>query len=183
MSLRRARRPAVVPVEDGAELQGLLRVRGSSDPVDNACAGEQLSASLRYTDAALGHRFGLITVTNDGSAACSLRGYPGIGARGEWGNPFVIEAEQWAVDTSGQSLPGGDGHVPATVSVGAGESTEILLEWTGAVGGAESEALGDLVIQPFHGTDPVIVHGAAEEAFDLSMFTTVRIGPFVETAD
>ena len=171
----------VVPVEDldaSARLE-LLRVQASSHPVDRACVGDRLSASLRFTDAALGHRYGLVTVVNEGPEACSLRGYPGIGARGAWGHRFVVEVEQRAVDTSGQSLPGGDGYVPETVMLGAGESTQVLLEWTGALGEAESEPLGDLLIQPFHGTDPVAVQGASEEAADLSMDSTVRIGPFV----
>jgi hypothetical protein len=175
----------VVPVGalDGAALRDLLRIGATSDPVAGACASGQLSASLRFTDAALGHRFGLITVTNDGPARCVLRGYPGLGARGAWGNPFLIEAEQRAVDTSGQSLSGGDGYTPEPVPLEAGESTQVLLEWTGALGGAASEPLGDLLLQPFHGTDPIPVTGAAEEAFDLSMATTVRIGPFAASAD
>lgn len=172
----------VVPVEDlgGADLVGLLRVQASSDPVDRACTGGQLGASLRFTDAALGHRYGLITVSNEGAEPCALRGYPGLGARGAWGNPFVIEVEQTPLDPSGQYLPDGVEHVPETVVLGAGETTQVLLEWTGALGGAASEPLGDLVLQPFRGADPVIVHGAADEASDLSMFTTVRVGPFLD---
>lgn len=172
----------VTPVEglDAEDRRALLRIRASSHPVDQACTGEDLAAELSFTDAALGHRYGLITVTHTGAGDCAVRGYPGLGARGAWGNPFVNELEQSPVDLHGQYLPGGDDSVPQTLTLSAGESAQLLVEWTGALGGAESEPLGDLLLQPFRGAEPVVVTGAAEQASDLSMFTTVKVGPFLQ---
>ncbi|MGM7667425.1 DUF4232 domain-containing protein [Microbacterium sp. A93] len=172
----------VTPVEglDAEDRRALLRIRASSDPVEAACTGEDLAAELSFTDAALGHRYGLITVTHTGVGDCAVRGYPGLGARGAWGNPFVNELEQNPVDLHGRYLPGGDESVPQTLTLSAGESAQLLVEWTGTLGGAESEPLGDLLLQPFRGADAVVVTGAAEQASDLSMFTTVKVGPFLQ---
>lgn len=172
----------VTPVDelDAGARRALLRIPASSDPVDQACTREVLSAELRFQDAAMGHRYGLLTVTNTGATDCGVREYPGLGARGAWGNPFVNELEQNPLDLNGHYLPGGDEYVPQALELGAGESAQLSVEWTGALGGAESEPLGELFLQPFRGADPLVVSGAAEEASDLSMFTTVKVGPFLQ---
>ncbi len=169
----------VVPVGelDAEARRGLLRLEASSDPVAGACTAGQLSASLRYTDAALGHRYGYITVSNEHPDPCVLRGYPGFGARGASGSTFVNEVEQSPMASAGEFLP--EGYTPETVILAGTEVARVQLEWTGALGGAGAEPLQDMLLQPFHGTDPVPVADAAEEAFDVSMFTTVRIRPFL----
>lgn len=172
----------VTPVDelDAAARHALLRIPASSDPVDQACTREDLTADLTFHDAAMGHRYGHLTVTNTGATACGVQGYPGLGARGAWGNPFVNELEQNPMDLHGHYLPGGDTYVPESLELSAGESAQLSVEWTGALGGAESEPLGELFLQPFRGADPLVVSGAAEEASDLSMFTTVKVGPFLQ---
>ena len=112
----------VVPVQelDAEARRALLRVEASSDPVAGACTVDQLAASVRYTDAALGHRYGYIAVTNEGPEPCALRGYPGFGARGTWGNPFVNEVEQSPMESAGEYLP--EGYEPVTVALAGGDA-------------------------------------------------------------
>lgn len=169
-----------------AELAGeqrieLLRIPATADAGPDSCSAESTHASLGVVDPALGSRYAHLTLTNRGSQDCTLQGYPGVGARGAWDNPFVIEVEQVALTPAFDHVQDASSFRPTAVQLAPGESAVVPFRYTGALGGADSEPLDALVLQLARDTAPVLVHGAPEQAFDLSMFTTVYVGPFQQT--
>ena len=71
----------------------MLRLPATATSSSTSCGPEAVTVSLTFTDAAMGHRFGVLEVVNASSEACSVRGYPGIGARGGWGSTFQLTAD------------------------------------------------------------------------------------------
>lgn len=162
----------------GEQLLDLVRLPATAEAGEQTCAPETTSASLGVGDAALGSRYAHITVLNEGPGDCTLQGHPGVGARAAWGHPFVLEVDQTDLSSDFHHRVAGGSSGPATVRLAPGQSAVVPVRYTGALGGSESEPLDALVLQLARGTPPVLVQGAPEQAFDLSMFTTVYLGPF-----
>ncbi|GEK80000.1 DUF4232 domain-containing protein [Agrococcus baldri] len=164
------------------ELTELLRVPATAAVRPDSCAADAVEAELWGYDVAAGSRFSTLRVTNVSDAPCTVAGYPGIGARGEWGSAFLILAEQDPIDS-------GDGS-PVTLAPGAAASAPI--RWTGALAGAHDEWISLLVVQLAQGQEPLRVaptisaesmvggdSGAPHEAtMDVGMLTDVRVGSF-----
>lgn len=153
-----------------------LRLTASATAEPATCTRDEVTAELEYLDAAMGHRYGTITVTNGSETDCTLIGYPGVGGYGQWGNPFVLEAEQVAFTQSWRHQP--EPFEPTQVRLEPGQSAAVAVEWTGALAGAESEPLDTLLLQTAQQAPPVVVETAGERSPDIGMFSTVRIGPF-----
>lgn len=168
----------VVPfaaLDDDAR-RALLRLPASDAGGEGACGPADVRAALVFEDAALGHRYGTITITNAGAEPCSLRGYPGLGARGAYGHRFTPEVQQLPFTEGFQH--GDEGAVATDLRVPAGGAAQVRIEWSGALGGAESEPLGDLVLQLHADQPPLRVEDAEREAADIGAFTSLRVGPF-----
>lgn len=159
------------------ELRALLRLPATASSTDSSCLPEAVEVSLTFTDAALGHRFGVLEVVNASARECTVQGYPGFGARGAWGGTFQLVAEQRdPIDPSATQ---------DEVLLAPGASAVASVEWTGELGGAESEPISLLVLQ-LTADGPVVAHpvsaegagdGAPDSGIDISMMTTVRMGP------
>jgi hypothetical protein len=165
------------------ELAALLRVPATGAGRPETCAPEHVEVELWGYDVAAGSRFSTLRVTNAGDAACALGGYPGIGARGEWGSAFLILAEQSPMD-SGEPMP---------LVLEPGASASAPIQWTGALAGAHDEHISMLVVQLAQDQEVVRVppviraetmvggdSGPPHDArMDIGMLTTVRVGAFV----
>lgn len=192
------------PVPDEADLSDAERAEFLRLPATDAagpasCRPEDLTGQLRYWDAALGHRFGSILLRNDADTDCTLSGFPGLGARGEWGNKFHVEAEQELNHRPKEHLARDvDGEAPPTVTLAPGEIAEAYLEWTGALAGSGSEWAQTLYVQTDREATPVAVpmdrQAIVEDpqdpmaegeplSIDIGMFTTLRVGPFEEPGE
>jgi hypothetical protein len=165
------------------ERTDLLRLSATSAAGAGSCLPEDLSAQLAGAAVSLGHRYSSIVLTNDGSAPCELSGFPGIGARGEWGNQFMFEGAQKPLVYNERqgSAPSPDPGEP--VQLEQGERAEAKIEWTGDLGGtsSDSERLETLYVQLFQGTEPITVADPFEATVDLGPFSTVYVGD-IETA-
>lgn len=164
------------------ELTALLRVPATAAERPETCAVDAVEAQLWGYDVAAGSRFSTLRVTNVSDAPCTVAGFPGIGARGEWGTAFLILGEQSPIDS-------GDG-TPVSLEPGAAASAPIT--WTGSLAGAHDEHISLLVVQLAQGQAPLRVApviaaetmiggdcGAPHEAtMDVGMLTTVRVGSF-----
>lgn len=163
---------------NGDQLLDLVRLPATADTGPGTCSSTATTAEMGAVEAALGSRYAHITVTNTGSQACTLQGYPGIGARGAWDHPFVLQVEQTALTPTFGYHPETESLTPEAVLLDPGESAVVPFRYTGDLGGSDAEPLDALVLQLARDTPPVLVQAAAEQAFDLSMFTTVSVGPF-----
>lgn len=160
----------------GDERRALVRLPASEHGAAGACGPQDVAATLRFEDAAAGHRYGTITLSATADAPCRLRGYPGLGARGKWGHRFTPEVEQVPF---GPGFQYGDETLVATdLSLAPGQDVIVRIEWTGALGGAQTEPLGDLVLQLQADQPPIRVAEADTRAADLGAFSTVRLSPF-----
>lgn len=169
----------VVPDTDlsAAEVTALLRVTATGPLAEDSCAPEQVAVALTGFDAAMGHRDATVEVRNTSDVPCTLTGYPGIGARGERGDTFLLVAEQSAL---------GVGTDPsAVVALAPGGAAGAPLEWTGELAGAESQWLSSLAVQLAPGQAPaLLVKPRVEDGeggvhqMDITLQTTVRVGPF-----
>lgn len=164
------------------ELAELLRVPATAAVRPETCAADALEGALWGYDVAAGSRFSTLRVTNVSDAPCTVAGYPGVGARGEWGNAFLIVAEQRPLD-SGDETP---------VTLAPGEAASAPISWTGALAGAYDEWISLLVVQLAQGQEPLRIEpvigaetmvggdsGPPHEAeMDIGMQTSVRVGTF-----
>lgn len=143
------------------QVDALLRVGATGVDAPGVCAGDGVDYTVTQVDAAAGHRYGALTVTNRSPTTCTVSGSPGLGGRGTWGQTF-----QWSVE---QSTDGG----AATVTLSPGAAATAALEWTGELAGAGAEQLSVLAVQLARGQHAVrVVPGTT----DLGMLTTVRVG-------
>ena len=159
------------------ELADLLRLPATATSTTSSCQPDDVALSLTFTDAAMGHRFGALRVENTSPETCSVQGYPGFGARGQWGSAFQLAAEQ--------RDPIDPGATQDEVMLAPGESAVANVEWTGELAGAESEPISLLVVQ-LTSDGEAIGHPVSAESsgdpspdtgIDISMMTTVRVGP------
>lgn len=168
--------PSPTPDADlsDAALTALLRTRSSSAQGDESCGPGEVTARLSGVDAALGHRYTSLVVTNTGSRGCTVDGVPGVGARGEWGHRFTLTVERGS-STSGD---------PGPVRLEPGAEAQALVVWTGVLAGHDAEHASLLVVQLASGQAPVPVPArvvdvpAGRGSLDVGMLTTLRIGPF-----
>lgn len=168
------------------ELTELLRVPATAAVQPDTCAADALEARLWGYDVAAGSRFSTLRVTNASDASCAVAGYPGVGARGEWGSAFLLLAEQRPID-SGDETP---------VTLAPGDAANAPISWTGALAGAHDERISLLVVQLAQGQEPLRVEpiigaetmvggdsGPPHEAeLDVGMQTSVRVGSFSAVA-
>lgn len=169
-----------------AELHDLLRLTATADSSPTSCAPDDVGLGLVFNDSAMGHRYGQLWVRNSSDMPCTIEGFAGFGARGEWGSKFLLTAEQ--VDP----LTANTDQVVLTLA--PGEHAYADMEWTGELAGAVSEPMSLLIVQLAHDQD-VIGHpvtgqysskadpagsapGVFDEGIDIGMLTTVRVGPF-----
>ena len=165
------------------QVTALLRVRATDGGGAGRCGPADLAVTIANLDAAAGHRFGRIIVKNRTSDTCTVRGYPGIGARGEWGHTFELAAQQ--------VQPRLEGVAPTTktVALRTGGKAFADLEWTGELAGAESERASSIALQLARDQSGFLVkaQGAVDPesggtgevvALDIGILTTVRVGPF-----
>ncbi len=150
-----------------AELDALLRVTATGPDGAGACGPDDVAYLFTFSDAAAGHRYGSLDVTNTSAGACTVSGYPGLGARGAWGHAFelVVEQTETGLDGSPTGTP--------VVELAPGASARSAVEWTGELAGAESEPVSSLVVQLAQGQPARLV---APGETDIGMLTTVRIG-------
>lgn len=177
---------AVVTPDDEltpVDLAGMLRLPATAASTATSCGPEDVELSVSFVDAAMGHRYGVLEVVNVSPVACSVQGYPGIGARGAWGSTFQLAAEQRdPIDPTATQ---------DEVMLAPGASAVANIEWTGELPGAESEPISLLVVQltadgeaighpvsaePSETRDPATGTGTADTGIDIGMMTTVRIG-------
>ena len=71
----------------------MLRLPATATSSPTSCGPEDVTVSLTFVDAAMGHRFGVLKGVNASFEECSVQGYPGIGARGGWGSTFQLTAD------------------------------------------------------------------------------------------
>lgn len=158
---------------DDAALTALLRTRASVRAGERHCRPDQVRASLEGYDQAVGTRFTRIVVRNTSARPCVLEGIAGIGVRGAWGRTFVPEV------VAGDGAMGGVTSSPVEVAPGGRATAD--LEWSGELGGAESERASLLVVQLAGGQVPVPVPariGTSTDPLDIGMFTTLDVSPF-----
>ncbi|WP_139185772.1 DUF4232 domain-containing protein [Sanguibacter gelidistatuariae] len=159
------------------DLAGMLRLQATATSTSTSCRPDTVALSLTFADAAMGHRYGVLEVVNTSSVACSVQGYPWIGARGAWGSSFQLAAEQR--DPIDQAA------TQDQVMLAPGASAVANVEWTGELAGAESEPISLLVLQLTSDGEatghPVSAEsagiGVPDTGIDIGMMTTVRIGP------
>lgn len=183
------------PVPEESELSDderteMLRLAATHPHTEDSCEAAGLTGQLRYTDAATGSRYGVVLFRNDVDTACTLQGYPGLGARGEHGRRFNIEVEQdeyassaqaestWAESTSAPN--------PEPVTLSPGDIASADIRWGSELAGAESEWIDTFYVQlareqaplPVHIGERALIDDPDEPPPDISTFTTVRIQPF-----
>ena len=163
------------------DISKLLRVPATDVGTPTSCNPTDVSAMVDNLDAAAGHRYGRLVLTNTSGRTCSVTGYLGIGARGEWGNTLQLAAEQ--------REPRDDKVTSRPITLSPGATAFANLEWTGELAGAESEHISMLAIQLARSQDafgiPAVGAVAADSGaqsgdsapLDIGMLTTVRIGP------
>jgi len=164
--------PAPTPADqlDARALHALLRTRAEQAATATTCAPDDVELALAGFDVATGHRYTSVVVTNTADEPCTLAGRPGLGARGEWGRAFTNPVER------GLTVDGSD---PGRVRLQPGGRAASLLEWTGALAGAEDERAALLVVQLAAGQVPVGVPAEVEGALpDIGTLTTLAAGPF-----
>nr|WP_275426245.1 DUF4232 domain-containing protein [Nocardioides daejeonensis] len=156
-----------------------LRVEASVGAQRDACGERDVRATVRFVDAALGHRFARLRITNESQRTCSVGGYPGVGALGDQGSIFHHAVEQ--------REPLADGDVTTQpIRLMPGAAAVLNLEWTGELAGAQSEWIRTLVIQLALGQGPLGISLNApgdEQPWDIGIITTVNVGPWQSAAN
>lgn len=156
------------------ELTALLRTTASVQASGAHCGPEQVEVALVGFDMAAGHRFTSLSVRNISGEPCVVEGVPGVGVRGAWGRRFAPEVER-----------GTPSAAAGPVELAPGALATSLLEWTGELGGAESERASLIVVQLARGQVPVAVPArlagdpADAEPLDIGALTTLRLTPLV----
>lgn len=170
----------------GAERTALLRMPATAAGDASACTPDAVSIELWGYDVAAGSRYSSLRVTNAGTEPCTIAGWPGIGARGDWGSRLLLIVEQ---ETAGAD--------PAPVRLEPGMAADAPIRWTGALAGAEQEVISLLVVQLAQdqeatGVEPMVAaatmlggdSGPPHDArLDIGMTTTVRVGAFAPAVD
>jgi hypothetical protein len=118
------------------ELAALVRTQASGPLVADACQPDQVELSLRGFDAAAGNRYTSLVVRNASANPCALRGSPGLGARGQWGNEFVLDEPN--------TVSGAE--APDKIDLAPGAQAVAGLHWSNPAGN-DQEWISSLVVQ------------------------------------
>lgn len=157
-----------------ADLERLITVPASAQPIADSCTAADVRLSLGGIDAAAGHRYAQLKATNTADRACSLVGWPGLGLRGGWGTALPIVAERSTMQVDRIGVPSAD---PATaVTLAAGGSAVAEFEWTGALAGNRDEHASLIAIQLTADSTPVGLPIEPAQHVDIGPETTVRVG-------
>lgn len=156
------------PSEEAAPDVGVLRLRATQRATTRSCAPQDVVVTLTPVEPALGHRYARVVLRNVTDSACVVEGFPGIGGRGESGDPLEFAAEQ--------RQRTGERTSAEVVSVPPAGEAYANVEWTGNLAGAETERITALALQVAGGQPPVVARTA--ESLDIGNGTTVRIGPW-----
>lgn len=159
---------AATPSEQAPPDVGVLRLQATQQATARSCGPRDVSVALTSAEPALGHRYARAVLRNNTGSACVVDGFPGIGGRGESGDPLELAAEHR--QRTGERTPTEVVPVPP-----AGEAYANV-EWTGSLAGAETERITVLALQLAEGQPPVVVR--TTESLDIGNGTTVRIGPW-----
>lgn len=124
-------------------------------------------------DAAAGHRYAQLIVTNLSDHACNVVGWPGLGFRGEWGTGFPVVAERTVNQVERVGVPAADPDVDVVLAPGGRAAAE--LEWTGALAGARDEKTSLIAVQ-FSVGGAAAGLAVSPARVDLGADTTVRVG-------
>lgn len=169
-----------------AELHDLLSLTATAASSTTSCTPDDVDLGLVFNDSAMGHRYGQLWVRNSSDVPCTVEGFAGFGARGEWGSKFLLTAEQ--VDPMNADAE------QKVLTLAPGEHAHADMEWTGELAGAVSEPMSLLVVQLAHDQDaighPIVgqysshadpagsAPGVFDAGIDIGMLTTVRMGAF-----
>jgi hypothetical protein len=138
------------------EIDALVQSENAS--AGTTCATEQVTLSFRVVDAAAGTIFGYLVA--EAVEPCALAGWPGLGARGEWGDPLPMQIDPEARDWQGSTIDG------APVPLTAGECALLPLRWSGERAGAVSQAASSAVVRLSEGSPAVLVPQAPKGTTD-----------------
>jgi hypothetical protein len=173
--------PDSAPVPDSRltadQLTALLRSRATAPGNPAHCGPEDVRAELSGFGAAAGHRMTRVLVRNTSDRLCLVEGVPGVGARGAWGNRFLVEVDERTGE--GPAVP---------VQLAPGDAAAADLEWSGALAGAEQEHASLLVVQLAEGQVPVAVPAriagdpADAPPLDIGVQTAITMSPFEPVA-
>lgn len=155
-----------------AEIEALLQT-GAAAAVGTTCSPEDVTLSLRVVDAAAGTIFGYLLA--QASESCSLAGWPGLGARGEWGDPLPMAIEPEARGWDGTPLEAD------VVTLATGDCAIVPLRWTGERAGAFSQGMSTAVVQVDEGSPATLVGNAPRGAgdwIDWTIATRLYPGPW-----
>ncbi|GAB2595411.1 DUF4232 domain-containing protein [Pseudactinotalea suaedae] len=130
------------------EIDALLQTSAAAD-AGSTCAPEHLTLSFRVVDAAAGTIFGYLLA--EATQPCTVVGWPGLGARGEWGDPLPMQIDPEGRGWDGSALEA------APVALAAGGCAVVPLRWTGERAGALSQAVSSAVVQLAEGSLAVLV--------------------------
>lgn len=179
------------------DLLAALRISATAQPHPDHCTANDVRVTIQALDAALGYRLGSITVTNTSTTPCTVQGYPGFGARGEWGNTFLLVAEQHdPLHNPDPSSKQPDTTQQPVIVVDPGGSAQANMGWYGELAGAYSEPISLFIVQLVEGDTPVTqpvtspysdkeqdatsANGlpAPNSSLDIGLTTSVEVGPF-----
>jgi len=169
--------PDDVPVTPDAqlaqpEIEALLQTAAAAD-AGSSCAAEHLTLSFRVVDAAAGTIFGYLLA--EATQPCTVAGWPGLGARGEWGDPMPMPIDPEARGWDGSPLEA------EPVPLAAGACAVVPLRWTGERAGALSQAMSAAVVQLGEGAPAVLVTNppkGSSDWVDWTIATHLYPGPW-----
>lgn len=148
----------VTPDADLLQPDLVALVQSEPAATGTTCTPEQVTLSFRVVDAAAGTIFGYLVA--EAAEPCALAGWPGLGARGEWGDPLPMQIDPEARGWDGTTLDG------APVRLAAGECALLPLRWTGERAGALSQAASSAVVLLSEGSPAVLVPNAPRGTAD-----------------
>lgn len=171
-----------IPAASGAEVPPSARPSPSSEPSDPAlltnpevakpfpgrCAAEALAVSYRFADAATGTRYGLLTVSNNGVSACTLKGYPDLAFADVAGNNVRVNYEHGRWTGAGQKV--------LAIRLEPGGSARAELTWRGDAGVHDRE-VDTVLAAPWAGA----MRTECFDRFDMRNGSTMRVSPWLPT--
>ncbi len=134
------------------------------------CKAGLVTVSYRFTDAAAGTRFGLLTVRNAGASTCVLNGYPDLAFADEEGNNVRVRFAHGRWD-------GVTSEKPRPVRLQPGGSARAELRWHGDAGAYDRE-VPTILVAPWAGA----TRTELSDRFDVKNGSVVTVSPWLPTA-